>query len=136
MNGPGKRIFLLAITTILTLTCGAHGQEISWDLPPDTTFMLRENFGFEPFSVGPTPPFMMTPATSDLGFSEFLRQSLFQVNQPGGGPDQNLMTLQWIWRDEVARGSKYETLRDIVGAVEVGAVTYLAYRHLKRYGLK
>jgi hypothetical protein len=135
MIGPRTRIFLLAFTTILTLNCGASGQEILWYPPPDTTFMLRENPGFESFSIRP-PPFLVTPATSELGFSEFLRQSLFQMKQPDGQPDQNFMTLQWIWRDEVARGSKYETLYDIVGAVEFGAVTYLAYRHLKRYGLK
>jgi hypothetical protein len=134
--GRRFRLYLLVISTISTLNSRGLGQEIIVFRPPDTSFSLRQNAAFEPLFLRPTLPFLLTPTKSELDFPEFLQQSLFQVNQTGGQFDQNLTTLQWMWRDELVRGSQDELWRDIVGAVEAGAVTYLAYRHLKRYGLK
>jgi hypothetical protein len=130
------RIWLFAISIVIFLTSGALGQEGLIHRPPDTTFTLRDNGRFGPPFFMPPTPFLLAPAKSELEFSDFLRQSLFQADRKSQQLDQNFMTLQCLWQDEVVRGNQYQTLTEIVGAVEAGAVTYLAFRHLKRYGLK
>jgi hypothetical protein len=130
------RIWLIAISVVIALTNGALGQENSIQRPPDTTFRLMEDYPMKSPYFGPALPFLFTPAKSDLEISAFLRQTLIQENAPGQPLEQNLTTLQWMWRGEVSRGDENQTLREIVGAVELGAVSYFAYRHLKRYGLK
>ena len=136
MPARRARPWWFTLVTVLALASAAIGQVHPDFLPPDTTFAPRERSGFRPFFPGPTPQFLLTPSSDELDFSNFLRQSLFPAGRPGGASDQNFATLQWIWRDEVVRGGRYRTLTEIVGAVELGAVGYLAYRHLKRYGLK
>lgn len=130
------RIWLIAISVVIALTNGALGQENILQRPPDTTFRMMEDYPMKSPYFSPALPFLFTPAKSDLEISAFLRQTLIQENAPGQPLEQNLTTLQWMWRGEVSRGDENQTLREIVGAVELGAVSYFAYRHLKRYGLK
>jgi hypothetical protein len=41
-----------------------------------------------------------------------------------------------IWKKELIRQNEYKTLRTILGSVQIGGVAYMAYLHIKKYGLK
>ena len=40
------------------------------------------------------------------------------------------------WKSVLNKQEELRTLRTILGTVQLGGVAYLAYRHLKKYGLK
>jgi hypothetical protein len=44
--------------------------------------------------------------------------------------------LETSWKQELAKQEEYQTLRSILGSIEMGGVAYLTYLHLKKYGLK
>jgi len=130
------RTWLFALLTVITVACSASGQENHDKHVGDTSFTpLRYPAPGVSFR-NPMYPSLSNPPMLEIEFSIFLRQSLTQVGPVGRGSFQNVSTIQSIWKDELTRQNKYLTLRNILGAVQVGAVAYLAYRHLSRYGLK
>ncbi|MGD0038253.1 MAG: hypothetical protein ABSC53_13290 [Bacteroidota bacterium] len=44
--------------------------------------------------------------------------------------------LKSAWKQELTKQEEYQTLRTILGSIEMGGVAYLTYLHLKKYGLK
>ena len=40
------------------------------------------------------------------------------------------------WKLQLANQEKYATWRTIMGSIQLGGVAYIAYQHIKKYGLK
>jgi hypothetical protein len=72
------------------------------------------------------------------GFPEFL----FLEETPGGRPPflggmiQQKADLVSPLRLQMESAERLKTLRTVLGTVQIGGVVYLAYRHIKEYGLK
>ena len=49
--------------------------------------------------------------------------------------EQNL-DVSDIWKIGALKEDELKTLRSILGSVQLGGVAYLAYKHIKKYGLK
>jgi len=49
--------------------------------------------------------------------------------------EQNLDVSE-IWKIGALKEDELKTLRSILGSVQLGGVAYLAYKHIKKYGLK
>jgi hypothetical protein len=131
-----RRLRLLVLPLIVAVACGAFGQESRHDRIDDTSFVPLRFDGPGLSIHRAMSPALTNPGFGGSNFSIFLRQSLNQASPLSRDIFQSSNTLQSIWKDELARQNKYMTLRNILGAVEAGAVGYLAYQHLKRYGLK
>lgn len=129
-----RPIAMIAAAIALHLTAAGQSKEVA--PRPDSEKAGPGAFRFEPHFIQPTLQFLLDPAAVVPGDPMLLRQSLFQPGGPGRDLDQNISTLRWMWTDEVSRGKEYQTLWNIVGAVEAGAVGYLAYRHISKYGIK
>ena len=134
--GVRVRLLLAAGLIVAALDPPSEAQTKETVPLPDTSMHRVESFRLEPLFLRPTLPFLLSPAAGGAGDAILLRQSLFQAGTPGRDLERNLSTMHGMWSAEVLRGKEYQTLWNIVGAVEAGAVGYLAYRHIKRYGLK
>jgi hypothetical protein len=133
---PRGRGWFFALSTIVAVTCGAFGQE-SRDHRIEDSFSAPLRYSGLGLSVRrPLPPTLPNTAPGRMDFSLFLRQSLTGVNLLSREPSLNGSAIQSFWKDELTRQNKYQTLTNILGVVEAGAVAYMAYEHLRRYGLK
>jgi hypothetical protein len=64
----------------------------------------------------------------------WLRTELLISNssQPGGGEVNTFFTAPLY--QQYLRDSEFDMVRYVLGAVQAGAVGYMAYRHIKKYG--
>jgi hypothetical protein len=100
--------------------------------PPAATpsLSLKSNLdGFDGF-LSRTPIL----AGSEYGLG-FLRLSLAAPIPPPWDSQQKL-SLATCWTNELRRQEEYRTFRMILGSIQAGGAAYLAYRYLKKYGLK
>ena len=74
--------------------------------------------------------------TDPLWSPGFLRQSLASPMLSLSWESQPDFGIASAWKDEVLKQKEYKTLRTILGSIQAGGVAYLAYRHIKKYGLK
>ncbi|MCX6142379.1 MAG: hypothetical protein NTZ35_04090 [Ignavibacteriales bacterium] len=66
----------------------------------------------------------------------FLRLSLASPLPPLSWESHQKLSLASCWRNELLRQEEYETFRMIIGSIQMGGAAYLAYKHIKKYGLK
>jgi hypothetical protein len=66
----------------------------------------------------------------------FLRLSLTLPPPSLTWDSHQKLSLASCWRDDLAKQQEYQTFRMILGSIEAGGAAYLAYKHIKKYGLK
>jgi hypothetical protein len=131
-----QRLSLLLLLAIVIVACGASGQGKGDGRNDDSSYVPLRYSGPGLSIRRPIYPPLPTPAMGGLDFTSFLRRSLTQASPLSREAFQNGYTVESMWKDELRRQNEYQTLWNIVGAVEAGAVGYLGYRHLARHGLK
>jgi hypothetical protein len=111
----------------IAATLVASSQEMTLKLP-DTT----SNWQQKVFSDTLFPRLSFLPP-----------QPLRVLYQPAVLPPQSLfwtmpekIDLVSPWKLQLANQEKYSTWRTILGTIQVGGVAYIAYQHIKKYGLK
>ncbi|MFA6599137.1 MAG: hypothetical protein WCS69_15545 [Ignavibacteriaceae bacterium] len=65
-----------------------------------------------------------------------LHQALFLPSSTPPWKMDRTLDIAEIWRAGMVKEEEFKTLRLVLGYVKVGGVAYLAYKHLKKYGLK
>lgn len=82
---------------------------------------------------------LLLPSSFKTG-SEFLPgffyQSFTSLSLPLSWELQQNLGITSTWKNELLKQEKYETIRTIIGSIEMGGVAYLTYLHMKKYGLK
>jgi hypothetical protein len=130
------RTWLFALSAIVIVAWSAYAQENRGHRIGDTSYVPLRYTGPGLSIRKPVHPSLPTPATGGLDFAMFMRQSLIQSSPLSPEAFHYAAGIESMWKDELTRQNEYQTLWNIVGAIETGAVGYLAYRHLARYGLK
>lgn len=74
--------------------------------------------------------------TDSVYLRGFLSQSLTSPLPSLSSQLQQNLSITSTWKNELLKQEEYKTLRTIIGSVEMGGVAYLAYLHMKKYGLK
>jgi len=69
-------------------------------------------------------------------YPQSLHQSLFMQSSTPSWKTERTLDIAEIWRAGLEKDEDLKTLRLMLGYVKVGGVAYLAYKHLKKYGLK
>jgi hypothetical protein len=100
--------------------------------PPAVTHQLSLKPGLEGFDGFLSQPPILAGSEYGLGF---LRLSLAAPIPPPWDSQQKL-GLATCWTNELRRQEEYRTFRLILGSIQAGGAAYLAYRYLKKYGLK
>ena len=80
--------------------------------------------------------FQPSPITGAESLPGFLRLSLAQPMQSYSWDSQQRLSLASCWREDVLRQQEYDSFKMILGTLETGGAAYLAYKHLRKYGLK
>jgi hypothetical protein len=70
-------------------------------------------------------------------FSDLRHRSLMNLSPSLGlyPPLQPDLSIQTMWQNALRSDQEYQTLWTILGSIEMGGVAYIAYRHIKKYGL-
>jgi hypothetical protein len=129
-----KPLSLLILTSIFL--CPASGQEQNNVQQQDTVKKRPQFYIPELFLTQPTllPP--QSYGAPQESFSDFLNQSLTVPMPPFSWRYETNLDLLTSWKQELAKQEEYQTLRTILGSIEMGGVAYLTYLHFKKYGLK
>jgi hypothetical protein len=127
-----RSIVILSFLFIVSI----YGQESRNTQPQDTSTIRSKPISRELSIIN--LPDLFQPS---LSFAPVYRLSLIQPSLELGvqtfslkSPERIDLTSQWQY--ELASQEELRTMQMILGTVEFGGVAYLAYRHLKKYGLK
>jgi hypothetical protein len=114
----------------------ASGQEQKNIQQQDTVKKRPQFYIPELFLTQPTllPP--QSYGAPQESFSDFLNQSLTVPMPPFSWRYETTLDLQTSWKQELEKQEEYQTLRTIMGSIQMGGAAYLTYLHFKKYGLK
>ena len=69
-------------------------------------------------------------------FPQSLHDALFLPCPTPPWKMERTLDIAAIWKAGLVKEEEFKTLRLVLGYVQVGGVAYLAYKHIKKYGLK
>ena len=129
-----KFIFVLFVSSAVSLD--AYGQESKHVPLRDSSAERTQLSEAIPFSHHRLFELTQPLNTDPQWFPGFLRQSLASPSLSLSWESQQDFGIASAWKNEVLKQQEYKTLRTILGSIQAGGVAYLAYRHIKKYGLK
>jgi serine/threonine protein kinase len=132
------RYILIGFLTLF-VSCWLCGQEVNRvivfpDSAPRISFELGLMSFYIParFSVPPSFQYGMYSFADLHGSHEPMELVPLFVPLPGDRPK---LYIETIWQNSLQQERKYELLWTVLGSMEMGGAAYIAYRHIKRYGL-
>ena len=145
-----KSLFVLILTSAFALN--VYGQEQKQNPQQDSSASKTQTFDARSLYLYPSVSLPLSFKTGSEGLKGFLSQPSSAASPeyvPGflrlslasplpsltAEPHQKL-SLTSCWRDDLAKQQEYQTFRMILGSIEAGGAAYLAYKHIKKYGLK
>lgn len=129
-----KFILIFFFSFVVTFSiCGQGLQQISQE---DSTRVIPQINSTQLFF---SSPILSLPFAFDT-VADYYPESLHlkfgsSLNALHSIIEQNLDVSE-IWKIGKLREDELKTLRSILGSVQLGGVAYLAYKHIKKYGLK
>ena len=66
----------------------------------------------------------------------FLHQSITNLPSSLSPQFQQQIDVVSPWKQELMKQNEYQTLRLVLGALQVGATAYVLYEHIRKYGVK
>jgi hypothetical protein len=121
------RLIVGILVLFFAATLVASSQELKTLQLPDTSVNWQQRVYSE--SLFPRFSFL-PPRPLGLLYQEPLVPSRLFF------PLQEKIDLASPWKLELANQEKYRTMWTILGSIEAGGVAYIAYQHIKKYGLK
>lgn len=85
------------------------------------------------FSIPVTQKFPKNILFNDNPSTVWLRTNLLISNSTGNFSEFNTHFTSTLYQ-QYLRDSEFDMVRYVLGAVQAGAVGYMAYRHIKKYG--
>jgi hypothetical protein len=134
INTCAKTLGILILLFAFILT--ASGQEQKNVQAQDTSKKRPQFYNPELFLTQPALFPSQSYGVTRESFSDFLHQSLTVPMPPFSWTFERNRDLEISWKQELAKQEEYQTLRTILGSIEIGGVAYLTYMHLKKYGLR
>ena len=126
MNRAFNILILLFVFMLVT-----HGQE------PQDTLTNKPNIFDSGLSIVTPPVLYNLSIRTTPAFHQTLLQPSFTLSmQPFSWKSPERIDLISPWQCELTKQEELRTLRTILGTVQLGGVAYLAYQHIKKYGLK
>ena len=129
-----KSILILFLSCAFLLTAFSQEQK---------RVPLRDSSaaGMQTLDAAPLYPYRLhlfpPPLDTNLqSFPGFLRQSLASPAPSLFMKSQQNVGIASVWKNDVLKQQENRTLMTILGSIQAGAVAYLAYKHIKEYGLK
>ena len=128
-----KLILILFFSSVVTFSIYGQGlQQISKE---DSTPVTPQIYSAQLFLSSPilSLPFAFNKVTDN--YPESLHLKFGSSSNLNTIIEQNLDVSE-IWKIGALKEEELKTLRAILGSVQLGGVAYLAYKHIKKYGLK
>jgi len=129
-----KFILIFFFSFVVTFSiCGQGLQQISKE---DSTPVKPKIYNTQLFVTSPilSLPFAFNTVPDNYPESLHLKFGS-SSNSLHSIIEQNLDVSE-IWKIGKLKEDELKTLRSILGSVQLGGVAYLAYKHVKKYGLK
>lgn len=133
---------ILSALSLFTCISFAQVEEINQSQLSDSTIRFQGiippiefQYNIDEIFSKPIAPYIPEDILFDDNPSTvWLRTELLISNssQPGGGEVNTFFTAPLY--QQYLRDSEFDMVRYVLGAVQAGAVGYMAYRHIKKYG--
>jgi hypothetical protein len=142
---------IFVLFSLFALVVNVDAQEQKQQPSSDSSANKTQTFDTRRQYPSPAFSFPMSFKTEPDNVFTFLSQSSSPLNAasvpgylrlslasplPHSWESQQKLTLASCWRNELSRQREYDTFRMILGSIEAGGAAYLAYKHIKKYGLK
>lgn len=122
--------FTLIVNIIL---CGQAQPQISKD---DSTTDIPRSYSAPLLLASPIRSLPFAISTAPANYPEYLHLKFGSSSNALNSIIEQNLDVSEIWKIGKLREDELKTLRSILGSVQLGGVAYLAYRHIKKYGLK
>ena len=129
------KIFYITILLCISMIT-ASGQEQKHTQPQDTSLNRLRNIDSEFLFDKPSVLFHPLLRATPVYYPGLLQPSFTLSMQPFSWKSPEKVDLVSSWKSVLTKQEELRTLRTILGTVQLGGVAYLAYRHIKKYGLK
>ena len=128
-----KYILIIFFSFVVTFSiCGQGLQQI---LQEDSTKVEPQMNSSQLFFSSPILSLPFAFNTVEDNYPESLHLKFGSSLNLNTIIEQNLDVSE-IWKIGKLKEDELKTLRSILGSVQLGGVAYLAYKHIKKYGLK
>ncbi len=131
---------MIKILYVTILLCAsmvtAIGQEQKNSQPQDTSLNRTRNIDSEFLFDKPSVLFHPSLRATPEYYPNLLQPSFTLGMQTISWKSPERIDLVSPWQYELTKQEELRTLRTILGTVQLGGVAYLAYRHIKKHGLK
>lgn len=124
------QMFFFALTLVL------RGQERTSLLLQDSSANISQQFDSRLLFFNPTLTISRSLDPIQETFTVSLPKSFVFSMQFNSWTYPEKIDLDSPLRLQLAKQNEYGTMRVVLGTVQLGGVAYIAYRHLKKYGLK
>lgn len=128
-----KFILIVFFSSVVTFSiCGQGLQQISKE---DSTPVTPQSYSAPLFFSSPILSLPFAFSTVHNNYPESLHLKFGSSSNLNTIIEQNLDVSE-IWKIGKLKDDELKTLRSILGSVQLGGVAYLAYKHIKKYGLR
>ncbi|MCK9210094.1 MAG: hypothetical protein M0P61_04575 [Ignavibacteriaceae bacterium] len=125
------QIFIFSFVATFSI-CGQGLQQVSKE---DSTPVKPPIYNTQLFITSPILSLPFAFSTVHNNYPESLHLKFGSSSNLNSIIEQNLDVSE-IWKIGKLKDDELKTLRSILGSVQLGGVAYLAYKHIKKYGLK
>jgi len=127
--------FILILFFSFVVTFSNYGQGLQQISKEDSTPVTPQIYSAQLFLSSPILSLPLAFSTVHNNYPESLHLKFGSSSNLNSIIEQNLDVSE-IWKIGKLKDDELKTLRSILGSVQLGGVAYLAYKHIKKYGLK
>ncbi|MFA6979673.1 MAG: hypothetical protein WC209_10150 [Ignavibacteriaceae bacterium] len=127
--------FILILFFSFVVTFSIYGQGLQHISEEDSTPVTPQIYSAQLFFSSPILSLPFAFSTVHNNYPESLHLKFGSSSNLNTIIEQNLDVSE-IWKIGKLKDDELKTLRSILGSVQLGGVAYLAYKHIKKYGLR
>lgn len=128
--------FILILFPLFAVTFNVCGQGLQQISPEDSTKVLSQIYSDKLLFSSPTLSLPFAFNTVSDNYPESLHLKFGSSSNTLHSIIKQNLDVSGIWKIGALKEDEFKTLRSILGSVQLGGVAYLAYKHIKKYGVK
>jgi len=130
-----KMNFIQIFFFSFVIAFSVYGQGLQQISKEDSTSVTPQIYSAQLFFLSPILSLPFAFNTVEDNYPESLHLKFGSSSNLKSIIEQNLDVSE-IWKIRKLKDVELKTLRSILGSVQLGGVAYLAYKHIKKYGLR
>ena len=131
-----KMNFIQIFFFSFVIAFSVYGQGLQQISKEDSTSVTPQIYSAQLFFLSPILSLPFAFNTVEDNYPESLHLKFGSSSNSLHSIIEQNLDVSEIWKIGKLREDELKTLKSILGSVQLGGVAYLAYKHIKKYGLK